>query len=103
MTIRRCFRVFDECGGCKPLPLAAFEGGDPEHGAIDQADIFCGKVRPPPRRAGSRARRAARRGEADRIGAAAVRGLREHRRERHPAVRGLLPPRLPLPLRAPPA
>mgnify|MGYP003317976375 CR=1 FL=1 len=27
MTIRRCFRVFDECGGCKPLPLAAFEGG----------------------------------------------------------------------------
>ena len=50
MTIRQCFRVFDQCGGCKPLPLAAFEGGDSEHGAIDQADIFCGKVRPPPRR-----------------------------------------------------
>ena len=99
MTIRQCFRVFDQCGGCKPLPLAAFEGGDPEHGAIDQADIFCGKVRQP----ASAPRRAARRGEADRIGAAAVRGLREHGRERHPAVRGLLPPRLPLPLRAPPA
>ena len=65
MTIRRCFRVFDECGGCKPLPLAAFEGGDPEHGAIDQADIFCGKVRQPasaPRRVPSAAGRASGRG-----------------------------------------